>query len=75
MRRGDFDHLPHQLPAHTPPVMAEPEVVISEDEPVVDEDMGDAEVEATDGADVEGEDATGLEDIEPEVATKTTFLE
>lgn len=49
--------------------MAEPEVVIPED--AADEDMAEESIEGT-AADNE---PTGLEDIEPTIAERTTFLE
>lgn len=53
--------------------MADPEteVVIPEDDTAADEEMGEADIE-------NGGDETapgGLEDIEPEVPVRTTFLE
>lgn len=49
--------------------MAEPEVVIPDE--AGDEDMGEEGIEGT-AADNE---LTGLEDIEPTMAERTTFLE
>lgn len=56
--------------------MAEPEVIV--DEPVGDEEMGEAEegVETvTEAAAADDGEPTGLEDIEPEVPEHITFLE
>ena len=56
--------------------MANPEVTM----PAADEEMAEVEAENT-AADetlaqpTGGDDATGLEDIEPEVPERTTFLE
>lgn len=55
--------------------MAEPEVVIAEGDPAGDEEMGEADVEeGTENAPEDGE-PTGLEDIEPTIPERTTFLE
>ena len=51
--------------------MAEPEVVI-EDPTAGDEDMAEVDVEEN-GAD--DNEPTGLEDIEPTIPERTTFLE
>lgn len=51
--------------------MAEPEVVIPDDGPG-DEEMGEGEGLEGTGAE---NDPTGLEDIEPTMAERTTFLE
>ena len=51
--------------------MAEPEVVIEED--IGDEDMAEAGGNEADPFDDAG--PTGLEDIEPIIAERTTFLE
>lgn len=53
--------------------MAEPEVVIPEDGPG-DEEMGEGEGEGLEGTGAENE-PTGLEDIEPTMGERTTFLE
>ena len=53
--------------------MAEPEVVIAE-ENVGDEDIVEAEIEEGDPTLDEG-GPTGLEDIEPTIPDRTTFLE
>ena len=55
--------------------MSEPEVVIAEGDPAADEQMGEAEIEG--GMEYGGEDGdpTGLEDIEPTIPERTTFLE
>ena len=53
--------------------MAEPEVVIAGGEEEGDEEMGEAE--GVDDVDDAPEDPTGLEDIEPTIAERTTFLE
>lgn len=56
------------------PTMAEPEVVIEEDDQLGDEDM--AEVEIEDGEPTYDDGGpTGLEDIEPTFPERTTFLE
>lgn len=56
--------------------MAEPEVIISEGEPAGDEEMGEAEgVETVTETAAADDEPTGLEDIEPEVPERTTFLE
>ena len=53
--------------------MADADVVI--DEPVGDEEMGDATgLEPTEAVEADDE-PTGLEDIEPDVPERTTFLE
>ena len=52
--------------------MAEPEVVIEEDDQVGDEEMGETETEEVDRDDG---GPTGLEDIEPTIPERTTFLE
>ena len=66
--------------------MAEPEVIVDEGDQAADEEMGEAEIEGTQAAgdsddndndndnDNDGE-PTGLEDIEPNVPERTTFLE
>ncbi|TKA79082.1 hypothetical protein B0A55_02521 [Friedmanniomyces simplex] len=49
-------------------------VIIDEGEPAADEDMAEAEgIDATEAA--EDNEPTGLEDIEPEVPERTTFLD
>lgn len=55
--------------------MAEPEVVIEDPTPTGDEEM--AEATGLEGTDTMAEDnePTGLEDIEPDVPERTTFLE
>lgn len=53
--------------------MAEPEVVIAEED-IGDEDMVEVEVEEGDPTLEEG-GPTGLEDIEPTLPDRTTFLE
>ena len=53
--------------------MAEPEVVIAEDQ-AADEEMGEAEGGEEIDAPEDGE-PTGLEDIEPTIPERTTFLE
>ena len=53
--------------------MAEPEVVIAEDDQAGDEEMGEAEgLEEGDNTAEEG--PTGFEDIEPTIPERTTFL-
>ena len=53
--------------------MAEPEVIIAE---VGDEEMAEAEgVETVTEVTAADEEPTGLEDIEPEVPERITFLE
>lgn len=51
--------------------MAEPEVVIPED--AGDEEM--AETEGMEGTNIDNNEPTGLEDIEPTMPERTTFLE
>lgn len=53
--------------------MVEPEVVIEEDDHMGDEDM--AEVEIEDGEPYDDGGPTGLEDIDPTIPERTTFLE
>ncbi|KAK5119604.1 hypothetical protein LTR85_007433 [Meristemomyces frigidus] len=55
--------------------MAEPEVVISEGEPEGDEEMGEAEGVETVTEAAADDEPTGLEDIEPDVPERTTFLD
>jgi len=56
--------------------MAEPEVVIGEGEPAGDEEMAEATgLEAGTEAAADDGEPTGLEDIEPVVSERTTFLE
>ena len=54
--------------------MAEPEVVIADGDTADDEEMGGAEEEMEVAREDAG-DPTGLEDIEPTIPERTTFLE
>ena len=54
--------------------MADADVVI--DEAVGDEEMGDATgLEPTEAVAADDDEPTGLEDIEPDIPERTTFLE
>ena len=56
--------------------MAEPEVVVVEGDQAGDEEMGEAEgIEDLVNAPEDDGEPTGLEDIEPTLAERTTFLE
>ena len=54
--------------------MAEPEAIIVEGD-AGDEEMGEAEVVEEVENDAEDDDPTGLEDVEPTIAERVTFLE
>ena len=54
--------------------MADPEIIIDEGEPAADEEMGEAEIEGTQATAADDDEPTGLEDLEPDVPERTTFL-
>ena len=55
--------------------MDDPRITIGEGEPANDDEMAEATgLEATEAGE-DGQEATGLEDIEPETPQRTAFLE